>query len=334
MKSVTIRDVARAAGVSVATVSYVLNNSGRVGRPTQRAVLSAVRNLDYVANLNARNLAKDASQTLGMIVSDIENPFFPEVIKGFEQRAREQSYNVILSDTNYDAAVMTDAATRMLRQRVRGVCFVTSEVSLETIRQIKARQTPSVFLDVGPVQQYVSNVKVDYAQGIRIVIDHLIALGHRRISFVGARNDLYSNAVRRDTFLQYIRERGLKIGAVLAGNSHFDGGLAAGAQICQLHPRPTAVVATNDLTAIGIIKALQSSGVNVPRQISVTGFDCTQLAAYTTPSLTTVDLKRDLIGNTAAEALQLVFTSPTHMGQEYSIIPSLRPGESTGKAGR
>src|SRR5271170_3383065 len=334
MKAVTIRDVARVAGVSVATVSYVLNNSGRVGRPTRRAVLSAVRNLDYVANLNARNLAKDASQTLGMIVSDIENPFFPEVIKGFEQRAREQSFDVILSDTNYDAGIMTEAATRMLRQRVRGIGFITSEVALPTIRQIKARQTPAVFLDVGPVQQYVSNVKVDYAHGIRIVIDHLIALGHRRISFVGARNDLRSNAARRDAYLEYIRDREMKIGTVLEGNSHFDGGLAAGAQICQLHPRPTAVVAMNDLTAIGIIKALQSSGLNVPRQVSVTGFDCTQLAAYTTPSLTTVDLKRDLIGRTAADALQALFNSPTHMGQEYPLIPTLRVGESTGRAPR
>ena len=334
MKSVTIRDVARAAGVSVATVSYVLNNSGRVGRPTRRAVLSAVRNLDYVANLNARNLAKDASQTLGMIVSDIENPFFPEVIKGFEQRAREQSYNVILSDTNYEATVMTEAATRMLRQRVRGLSFVTSEVSLETIRQIKSRQTPAVFLDVGPVQQYISNVRVDYAHGIKIVVDQLIALGHRRFTFVGARNDLYSNAARRDAYVEYIRDRDMKLGAVLEGNSHFDGGLAAGAQICQLNPRPTAVVAMNDLTAIGIIKALQSSGLNVPKQISVTGFDSTQLAAYTTPSLTTVDLQRDLIGRTAADALQSLFASSTHMGQEYAIIPTLRPGESSGKAGR
>ncbi len=334
MKSVTIRDVAKAAGVSVATVSYVLNNSGRVGRPTRRAVLSAVRNLDYVANLNARNLAKDASQTLGMIVSDIENPFFPEVIKGFELRAREQSYDVILSDTNYDSAVMAEAATRILRQRVRGIAFITSEVALSTIRQIKTRQTPSVFLDVGPVQQYVSNVKVDYAHGVRVVIDHLVSLGHRRISFVGARNDLQSNTSRRDEYRRYIRELGLKAGTVLEGNSHFDGGLAAGAEICRLHPRPTAVIANNDLTAIGIIKALQSNGVIVPRHISVTGFDSTQLAAYTTPSLTTVDLKRDLIGRTAADALQALFISPTHMGQEYPLIPTLRVGESTGKAGR
>ena len=145
MKSVTIRDVARAAGVSVATVSYVLNNNGRVGRPTRRAVLSAVRNLDYVANLNARNLAKDASQTLGMIVSDIENPFFPEVIKGFEQRAREQSFNVILSDTNYEATVMTEAATRMLRQRVRGLSFVTSKLPSRRSARSKRDKLPRCF---------------------------------------------------------------------------------------------------------------------------------------------------------------------------------------------
>jgi DNA-binding LacI/PurR family transcriptional regulator len=334
MKSATIRDVARAAGVSVATVSYVLNDSGRVGRPTRRAVLRAVRSLDYVANVNARNLAKDASQTLGMIVSDIENPFFPEVIKGFEQRAREQSYEVILSDTNYDAAVMSETAKRMLRQRVRGVCFITSEVSAETIRQIKARQISSVFLDVGPVGRYVSNVKVDYAHGIRLVIDHLVALGHQRISFVGARNDLRSNAARRDAYLQNIRDRGMRMGKIFEGNSHFDGGLAAGAQICQLRPLPTAVVAMNDLTAIGVIKALQSHGLNVPKDVSVTGFDCTQLAAYTTPSLTTADLKRDLIGRTAADALQSLFESAVPAGQEYPIAPILRIGESTAKARR
>ena len=185
---------------------------------TRRAVLSAVRNLDYVANLNARNLAKDASQTLGMIVSDIENPFFPEVIKGFEQRAREQTYDVILSDTNYDSAVLAEAATRMLRQRVRGISFITSEVALATIRQIKARQTPAVFLDVGPVQQYISNVKIDYAHGIRAVIDHLVSLGHRRISFVGARNDLQSNATRRDAYLQ------------LHARTRHEGGNGAGGQ--------------------------------------------------------------------------------------------------------
>ena len=191
-----------------------------------------------------------------------------------------------------------------------------------------------MFLDVGPVQQYISNVKVDYAHGIKIVIDHLIALGHRRISFVGARNDLYSNAARRDAYVQCIRERDLKVGTILEGNSHFDGGLAAGAQICQLNPRPTAVVAMNDLTAIGIIKALQSNGLDVPRQISVTGFDCTQLAAYHHPIANYCGPTTRSDRTHCRRRTSISFTSPTHMGQEYPIVPTLRPGESTGKAGR
>src|ERR1700749_4617609 len=105
-----------------------------------------------------------------MIVSDIENPFFPEVIKGFERRAREQSYDVILSNTDYDSVILKEAAKRMLRQRVRGIAFVTSEVSRPTVRQMITRQTPSVFLDVGKVQAYVSNIRMDYANGIRAVI--------------------------------------------------------------------------------------------------------------------------------------------------------------------
>jgi LacI family transcriptional regulator len=330
MKPVTIRDVAKAARVSPATVSYVLNYTGRVGGRTRRTVLAAVRKLGYLTNLNARNLAKNTSQTLGMIVSDIENPFFPEVIKGFEKRAREKGYDVILSDTSYDSGLMAGAAERMLRQRVRGVSFVTSEAAPQIIRQMTARHTPLVFLDVGPPQRYVSNLRIDYATGIKALTDHLAALGHRRFSFVGARPDLYSNAARRDSYVQCMRELGMELGPMLEGNSHFDGGLATGAAICQMHPLPTAVVAMNDLTAIGVIKALRANGLRVPEDISVTGFDCTQLAEYTTPSLTTVDLRRDLLGCMAADALHDLFASPTHMGQEYLVIPTLRLGESTG----
>ncbi|MGO8785773.1 MAG: LacI family DNA-binding transcriptional regulator [Terriglobia bacterium] len=330
MRPITIRDVARAARVSPTTVSYVLNHTGRVGERTRKAVLAAVRKLGYLTNLNARNLAKSTSQTLGMIVSDIENPFFPEVIKGFENRAREKGYDVILSDTSYNSRLMAGAAERMLRQRVRGVAFVTSEAAPQIIRQMTVRHTHLVFLDVGPPQRYVSNIRIDYAMGIKAITDHLAALGHRRFSFVGARTDLYSNATRRDSYMQCMRDLGMELGPMLEGNSHFDGGLTTGAAICQMHPLPTAVVAMNDLTAIGIIRALRAKGLRIPEDISVTGFDCTQLAEYTTPSLTTVDLRRDLLGRMAADALDDLFTSPTHRGQEYLVIPKLRLGESTG----
>jgi LacI family transcriptional regulator len=127
-----------------------------------------------------------------------------------------------------------------------------------------------------------------------------------------------------------MRELGLELGPILEGNSYFDGGLARGAAIYQMHPLPTAVVAMNDLTAVGVIKALTAGGLRVPEDISVTGFDGTQLAKYTTPSFTTVDLKRDFLGCRAADPLHDLFTSPTRRGQEYLLIPEVRLGESTG----
>ncbi len=116
----------------------------------------------------------------------------------------------------------------------------------------------------------------------------------------------------------------------LEGDSHFDGGLAAGTTIVQLKPMPTAVVAMNDLTAIGIMKAVRTRGMDIPGDLSVTGYDFIQMAQYTSPSLTTVDLKRDLLGRIAADSLHDLFASATHMGQEYIVVPELRLGQSTG----
>jgi LacI family transcriptional regulator len=147
---------------------------------------------------------------------------------------------------------------------------------------------------------------------------------------VGARDDLYSNAARRHGYVQCMRALGLTVGPVLEGDSHFDGGLAAGTTIVQLKPMPTAVVAMNDLTAIGIMKAVCARGLDVPGDISVTGHDFIQMTQYTSPSLTTLDLKRDLLGRIAADSLHDLFASPTHMGQEYVVVPELRLGQSTG----
>src|SRR5258708_8295812 len=132
----TIRDVAKAAGVSTATVSNVLNKTGKVGRRTHSVVLSAVKSLGYFPNVHARPPASRESRTVGIIVSDIENPFFPEVIKSFETRARQLGYDAILSDTNYDPQRTRAAAERMLAHKVRGVAVMTSEISLRLIQEL------------------------------------------------------------------------------------------------------------------------------------------------------------------------------------------------------
>ncbi len=151
--ALTIRDVAKAAGVSTATVSNVLNKTGKVGRRTHHIVLSAVKKLGYFPNAHARHLASRDSRTLGIIVSDIVNPFFPEVVKGFETRARQLGYDAILSDTNYDPRRTQEAAERMMEHNVRGVAIMTSEISARLIQELARRRIAVTFLDLAPAQR-------------------------------------------------------------------------------------------------------------------------------------------------------------------------------------
>jgi len=332
--TVTIRDVANATGVSTATVSNVLNKTGKVGGDTRRLVLGAVRKMGYVPDVHARRLASRDHRTLGIIISDIENPFFPEVVKGFETRARQLGYDVILSDTNYDPRRTRESADRMLEHKVRGVAIMTSEISVKLIHELARRKIAVTFLDLAPVRQYMSNLRIDYASGITQIVQHLHAQGHRSIAFVAGRPGLKSNTVRLEAYEECMRDLGLEPGPIVPGNLRFEGGLAAGISIAKLSPRPTAVVAVNDLTAVGVVKGLLDSGCRVPQDISVTGFDKTRLAEYVNPSITTVDVHRETLGQVAADALHELSNSANPQGREYQISAELVLGGSSGPAPR
>lgn len=328
--TVTIRDVAIAAGVSTATVSNVLNNTGKVGTRTQRHVLATVKKLGYVPDVHARRLASNNRRTLGIIVSDVENPFFPEIIKSFEARARELGYDAILGDTNYDPDRTQEAAERMMEHKVRGVAIMTSEISMRLVHELAQRRIAVTFLDLAPARGYMSNLRIDYASGMEQVVRHLHRNGHRRIAFVAGREGLKSNTMRQQAYEKTMRELGLKPGPVIKGNLRFEGGLQAGMAIGQMNPMPTAVVAVNDLTAIGVIKGLLQRGCRVPEDVSVTGFDRTRLAEYSNPSLTTVDIHRDLLGRLAADALHELSSAKDAIGKEYPIDAELVIGGSSG----
>jgi len=330
--SVTIRDVAKATGVSTATVSNVLNKTGKVGQATRRVVLQAVRRMGYIPDVHARHLASRDRRTLGIIVSDIENPFFPEVVKGFETRARQLGYDVILSDTNYDPRRTREAADRMMEHKVRGVAIMTSEINVRLVHQLARRRIAVTFLDLAPARKYMSNLRIDYSSGVRQIVQHLYAQGHRRIAFVAGRPGLKSNAVRLEAYEACMRELELDPGLILPGDLRFEGGLAAGMTIAKLAAPPTAVVAVNDLTAVGVVKGLLNSGFRVPQDISVTGFDNTRLAEYSNPSITTVDVHRETLGQMAAEALHELSSTDDPQGREYQIGAELVLGGSSGPA--
>lgn len=329
---VTIHDVADAAGVSTATVSNVLNKTGKVGRKTRQLVLSTVKRLGYIPNVHARHLASRDSRTLGIIVSDIENPFFPEVIKSFEDRARQLGYDAILSDTSYDPRRTQQAAERMIRHNVRGVAVMTSEISLRLIHELARRKIAVTFLDLAPARGYISNLRIDYVSGVEQIVQYLHKQGHRRIAFVAGKPKLKSNVARLQAYEKCMVKLGLSPGPVLPGDLRFEGGLAAGIAIGKLSPRPTAVMAINDLTAVGVIKGLMKSGCRIPQDISVTGFDDTRLAEYSNPSITTVDVHRDKLGQIAADALHELSTSDNPHGKDYQISAELIVGDSSGPA--
>lgn len=330
--TVTIRDVARQAGTSTATVSHVLNDRGRITPETRRRVLQAVKQLKYHPNLHARNLAAGRSRTLGMVVSDIENPFFPEVIRAFEKRARQRGYEVIISDTHYEPRLTKRAAERMLEHQVGGVAIMTSEMSPRLIEDIVARHIGVSLFDRGFAGPYMCDIKIDYLSGIRQAIDHLYGLGHRRIAFVAGRSSLKNVKARQTAYLDCMQARGLEPGPVLPGNQRFDGGFAAGMALSLHAPRPTAVIAMNDLTAIGVIRALHQCGISVPGDVSVVGFDNTALARQFIPSLTTLDMHASVLGRLAADSLHELASAPEREGKEYLMAVDLVIGESTGPA--
>jgi LacI family transcriptional regulator len=178
----------------------------------------------------------------------------------------------------------------------------------------------------------MSNLRIDYFSGVEQIVKYLYQHGHRRIAFIAGRPRLKSNNVRLEAYEKCMLDLGLEPGPILRGDLRFEGGLAAGLAIAKLSPRPTAVVAVNDLTAVGVIKGLLKAGCRVPHDVSVTGFDNTRLAEYSNPSITTVDVHREMLGQMAADALHELSCSANPQGREYQIPAELILGDSSGPA--
>jgi len=300
-----IQEVARRARVSTATVSRTINNPSLVNPKTAKRVWKAIEELRYLPNTQARSLVSGRSRILGLIVSDITNPFFPELIKGFEDVAILNGYEILVSSTNYDSARMALCVRRMMERKVEGVAIMTSEMDKHLVDQLAHRNVPMVFLDVGPSGKGISNIVVDYAMGVNEAVDHLLALGHRRIGFISGPLTLRSARIRRSAFLRSLNRYGIEGGELLVqGSDHtIDGGLQAMTRMLESKCNPTAALASNDVTAIGMMRAVRRAGLTVPRDISIVGFDDIRLAEFTDPPLTTVRLPRKELAERAFHAL-------------------------------
>ncbi|MBA3441311.1 MAG: LacI family DNA-binding transcriptional regulator [Pyrinomonadaceae bacterium] len=327
-----IKEVAKRANVSTATVSRTINNTSFVDPKTAKKVWKAIDELGYHPNTHARSLASGRSRILGLIVSDIVNPFFPELVKSFEDVVTQHGYEILIANTDYCATRMALCVKRMVERQVDGVAIMTSEMDGASIEALAHKSIPMVFLDVGTVGHLVSNINIDYAQGIDEAVRHLLGLGHRRIGFISGPNNLKSARIRRSAFIECLDKYGLVENEqlIFAGNHKFDGGLAAMHHLLTAERPPTAVLASNDLTAFGAIRAIRLAGLRVPDDVSVVGFDDIDPAHFAEPPLTTVRLSRSDLAEKAFHALMYSVNISTPAGREFVVETHLVVRESTG----
>jgi DNA-binding LacI/PurR family transcriptional regulator len=334
-----IKAVAKRANVSTATVSRTINGTAKVSPETAERVRQAIEALNFYPDTNARALGSGRSNLYGLIISDITNPFFPELVKSFEDIAVLHGQEVLIANTNYDPERMKICVRRMLERKVDGVAIMTSEMDDRLIEDFSRRNIPLVFLDTGTPAPGVSCVRIDYSAGIDVAMNHLITLGHNRIAFISGPMRLASARMRYKAFMENKSRDHLDDNSTLIqeGNHRVDGGQAAMQRILASGVRPTAVLASNDLTAIGAMGAISDAGLRVPDDISVVGYDDIQLSAFTMPPLTTVSLPRAEIANAAFHALlsakQSYVSTPVH-GEEHMVLPTLIIRKSTGPAQR
>jgi LacI family transcriptional regulator len=327
----TMKEVAEKAGVSVATVSYVLNDTQKVRPETAQRVLAAVKELGYAPNLSARNLVSGRSSMVGLIVPDICNPFFPEIMRTFQDAAALSGLETIAMNTNYDAQHTRSTVDRLVSLQVPGAAFLTSQVD-PLIREAMAEKgICAVYLDHNVAGPRISNVAIDYRRGILEAVEHLVQLGHQRIGFIGGPSHGSSAQLRKAAFLEGVgNQPGTEI-RVVESDFTVQGGYFSCAKLLNSFPA-TAVIAANDLMAIGAMHSAYDRRISVPAELSIVGFDDITFAQFTQPALTTIAVPRAEIGRLAFRLLCDLIADEDRPGTQVDVKTGLVIRQTTAKA--
>lgn len=322
-----IRAVAAAAKVSIATVSRTINGSPAVSDPLRKRVWQAIKQLNYFPNTHARSLVSGRSRILGIIVENITNPFFPELIQSFEEIAVGHGYEILVSSSNSDPAVLTNCVRRMVERKVEGVAVMTFGQEEPVLNELIHRDIPMVLAEFQLDDPKTSTILLDYATGIHQAIQHLAQLGHSRIAFLSGPRKLHSAVTRENNYRTAMQSAGFAIQKkwVIECDHTLKGGVAGFGQLQALAARPTAILCSNDMTAIGVLQAAYRSGLRVPQDLSVVGLDDIGFAEFTLPPLTTIRLSRADLAHAAFNALRHQADSPraARPQREFLVSTSL-----------
>jgi LacI family transcriptional regulator len=330
----TIRDVARRASVSTATVSRVMAGIGKSRQETVAAVLAAVGELDYRPSGVARSLKLRHTRTLGLIVTDIQNPFFPELVRAADDAARDLGYTILLGSAADDDDRAMGYLDLMVDRRVDGIIIASSMVTARHWVWLLNAPVPVVVVNAEPAGPRVPVIVSDNEAGGRLAAEHLLALGHRCIGYISG-PDTYAAAMPRLAgFRQACATAGLTNAAspIVRGDGGVESGERAAAELVARTPGLTGVACYNDLTAIGALRALRALGLRVPGDVSVVGLDAIAAAAWVEPPLTTVIQQKAAMGRLAVQRLRQAMLQPDG-GEDENVVRlpvSLRIGASSG----
>jgi LacI family transcriptional regulator len=297
-------------------------------------VWKVVDELGYYPNTQARALVSGRSRIFGLIVSEITNPFFPEIVQTFENLAVENNYEILLTSTVHDPKRMESSVRRMIERRVDGVAILTFGMEDTLLDHLRFRKVPLVFVDVGPNAPGIVNIRINYLNGIRQAVQHLAALRHTNIAFISGPSHLKSAQARRAAFKTSMTEIGLSPDLIVEGNHRMDGGMQALLEFINSGNWPTAVLCSNDMTAIGVMREAYDQDIKIPHELSVIGFDDIRLAEFTIPPLTTVQMSQMGLAKVAFQALlnEVQRESPSLERSEYELNTSLVLRRSTALA--
>lgn len=335
LKQTTIKDVAQAAGVSIATVSRVLNKQPGVSKELSEQVEKAVKQLNYQLNGIARALKISQSRSIGLIIPDIENPFFPALVRGVEDAAQKQGYAVILCNTDGKPEEEDRYLKFLLSKQVDGILFAGNLNFEQNKSWLSTLPVPIVLLDRRILGAPFSTVLVDNELGASMAVDHLIKQGRKGIAIIGGKPESPTSIERVNGAMNSLKAHGHSIEEhlVFAGYFTFEGGYEATEKLIQSGQSFDAVFAANDMMAIGVIECLGKYGRQVPEDVAVVGFDDIRMAAWYKPSLTTIKQPVYVMGQVAVQIMVDHITGAITECNDKILIPELIVRQSSGGKG-
>jgi LacI family transcriptional regulator len=331
---VSIREIARLAGVSGATVSRVINGSNLVTPDTTERIQRIIQQVNFVPNRSAVHLKNGKSQIFGAIVPDLTNPFFMDLVKIFESVLVENELELLIASTDFHQTRTQRSIHRMLLRRVDGVAFLTSELETAALESLVQNRIPVVTTDHYRTAPGISDIMIDFRNGMRQLIQHLKDLGHRYVGFIGGTDGLATSRIRRESFMDAVVKCGMSSQDewIVAGDYKVSGGESGMKAILDHKEIPTAIVTANDLTAFGALRMAHQSGLRIPEDISIAGCDDIEMADIVYPPLTTLRISRRQYAQMLFDALQLGAQDLTQPGKVFNLPMKLVVRESTGTA--